>query len=234
MEFFLIPGTWSRAGAHQLADSHSPDQPHALQAHSLGGDGVPAQVAETQSPPADHRADDPAAAAHPAGAAGRLPGGPLCRRRWAAPARGPNTWSSSTTRRAWPTAGARRGTSTPRSRSPGIRSSRWPGKPPWPIPPRKCRSFSCPTSSGSFKVTDESLAVLGSKTVPADVLAKLKPLVNEAYDREQFLEELRAAPGGGRPQAFRAGPAARDRHRQAEVRPPARQPQRGRHRQSPG
>ena len=87
---------------------------------------------------------------------------------------------------------------------------------------------------GRFKVTDESLAVLGSKTVPADVLAKLKPLVNEAYDREQFLEELEQRPGGGRPQAFRAGPAARDRHRQAEVRPPARQPQRGRHRQSPG
>ena len=43
---------------------------------------------------------------------------------------------------------------------------------------------------GRFKVTDESLAVLGTKTVPADVLAKLKPLLNEAYDREQFLEEL--------------------------------------------
>ena len=70
-----------RRGADQLADPDPPDQPHALQAHSLGGDGVPAQVAETQPPPAHHRADDPAAAPHLARAAGRVPGGPLPLRR---------------------------------------------------------------------------------------------------------------------------------------------------------
>ena len=48
--------------ADQLADHHPPHQPHALQAHSLGGDGVPAQVAEAQPAPAHRRADDPAPA----------------------------------------------------------------------------------------------------------------------------------------------------------------------------
>ena len=45
--------------ARRCADHHPPDQPDALQAYSLGSDGVSAQVAEAFAAEAHHRADDP-------------------------------------------------------------------------------------------------------------------------------------------------------------------------------
>ena len=49
-----------RGAAHQLSDHHSLDQPDALQADPLGGDGVSPQVAKAVAAKAHHRADDPA------------------------------------------------------------------------------------------------------------------------------------------------------------------------------
>src|SRR5205085_339504 len=63
----------------QLTDYHSSDQSDALPARALGGDGVPAQIAEAQPPAHHHRATHPAAAAHLARAAHRLPAGALPR-----------------------------------------------------------------------------------------------------------------------------------------------------------
>ena len=47
MDLFCIPGSWLPAGCWLARRSLSTYQPHALQAHSLGGDGVFAQIAET-------------------------------------------------------------------------------------------------------------------------------------------------------------------------------------------